>query len=162
MSRSFLLGFGATVIVIATLAWFGYSSTRGNHLEPTGKIGKVRTQKLDDNVVAVIYDFKVKNDSDRGMIVRSAEARIEMPDGTEATGLNLAVSDAPKIFAAYPGLGEQFNKVLPERGVIPPHSETDWMILSRFEFPADKIDSRKRVTLTLEDITGPKLVLEAK
>lgn len=162
MSRSFLIGFGAAVVVIAALAWFGYTSTKGNHLEPTGKIGKVRTQKLDDNVVGVVFDFKVKNDSDREMVVRSAEAKIEMPDGSSATGLNLAVSDAPKLFSAYPAIGEQYNKVLPERGVIPPHSETDWMILSRFEFPPDLVEQRKRVTLTLEDVTGPKLVLEAK
>ena len=54
MSKPFTIGFGIAAVLIAFLIWRGFVETKGNHLEPTGKIGKIRAEKVDDNEMIVI------------------------------------------------------------------------------------------------------------
>jgi hypothetical protein len=154
MSKAFLIGFGAAIVVIGVLIWVGFAKTAGNHLVPTGSIGKVRTAKASDDVTFMVIDFKVKNDSDRDMIVHSVETEIETPGGN-IMGSGVAASDIKKAFLSYPLLGEQYNPVLKERDTIPAHGAVDRMVGVRFDAPFDKVESRKRVVLRVEDITGP-------
>src|SRR5579863_6422159 len=104
MSKAFLITFGAAVIVIGALIWIGFANTAGNHLAPTGSIGKVRTVKATDDVTFMVIDFKVKNDSDRDMIVRSVEAAIDTADGGTVTGSGVAEADVKSAFKSYPFL----------------------------------------------------------
>lgn len=162
LNRIFLIGFAAAAVVLGFVIWGGLESTKGNHLVPTGKIGRTRVQKIDDTMVAVVLDFHVRNDSDRDMIVRSSLAQVEMADGSKVDGINSSAADAPKLFLAYPLLGEQFNPVLKERDTIAPHQEVDRMIVSRFDIALADMEKRKKITLTIEDITGPTLSMETK
>lgn len=154
MSKPFLITFGTAVVIIGALIWFGFAKTEGNHLAPTGSIGKVRTVKASDDVTFMVIDFKVKNDSDRDMIVHSVEAAIDTADGT-VTGSPVAVADIESAFKSYPILGEQYNPVLKDRDTIPAHQAVDRMVGIRFDSPFDKVESRKRVVLRVEDATGP-------
>jgi hypothetical protein len=155
MSKSFGITFAAAIVVIAALVWFGFAKTEGNHLVPTGFIGKVRTVKADDNVTFMVIDFKVKNDSDRDMIVHSVETAIDTADGNTLMGGGVAVADIKSAFRNYPLLGDQYNPVLKERDTIPAHRAVDRMIGVRFDAPVEKVESRKRLILRVEDITGP-------
>jgi len=155
MSKPFLITFGAAVVVIGILIWVGFAKTEGNHLAPTGTIGKVRTIKASDDVTFMVIDFKVKNDSDRDMIVHSVESEIDTADGSMVMGSSVAQSDIKKAFLSYPLLGDQYNPVLKDRDKIPAHQELDRMVGLRFDAPYEKVESRKRVVLRLEDITGP-------
>jgi len=159
MSKPFAITFATAVAVIALLIWFGFSKTAGNHLVPTGAIGKVRTVKATDDVTFMVIDFKVRNDSDRDMVVRSMETALATPDGDTLTGGSVAVADITNAFKSYPELGEQYNPVLRERDVVPAHQALDRMVGVRFDAPFDKVESRKRVTLRVEDVTGPVLEL---
>src|SRR5712664_2642045 len=114
MSKAFGITFAAAVAVIALLVWFGFKTTKGNHLEPVGSIGKVRVQKVSDDVSFIVIDFKVQNDSDRDMLVHSVNGTLETADGT-AEGGSIAASDLVSAFHDYPMLGEQYNPVLKER-----------------------------------------------
>jgi hypothetical protein len=159
LSKAFGIAFGGAVVVIAVLIWFGFSTTAGNHLAPAGSIGKVRTVKATDDLTFMVIDFKVTNDSDRDMIVRSVESAIETADGATVTGGGVAESDIKAAFASYPVLGEQYNPILKERDKIPAHQSVDRMVGVRFDAPVEKVDTRKRVILRLEDITGPVVEL---
>ena len=159
MSKVFGITFAAVVAVIAALVWIGFARTAGNHLVPAGSIGKVRTVKATDDVTFMVIDFKVKNDSDRDMIVRSVEAAIDTADGAPVVGGGVAGADVKSAFLNYPVLGEQYNPVLKERDTIKAHQELDRMVGVRFDMPLEKVESRKRVVLRLEDITGPVLEL---
>jgi hypothetical protein len=159
MSKVFGITFAAAVVVIAALIWVGFANTKGNHLAPTGSIGKVRTIKASDDVTFMVIDFKVKNDSDRDMIVRSVETVIDTADGGMVTGGGVAGADVKSAFRNYPLLGDQYNPVLKERDTVPAHQELDRMVGVRFDVPSDKVESRKRVVLRLEDVTGPVLEL---
>jgi len=159
MSKPFIITFSAAVVVIAVLIWVGFANTAGNHLAPAGSIGKVRTVKATDDVTFMVIDFKVKNDSDRDMIVRSVETAIDTADGGTVMGTGVAGADIKSAFRNYPILGDRYNPVLKERDTIPAHQQVDRMVGIRFDTPYEKVESRKRVVLRLEDVTGPVVEL---
>jgi hypothetical protein len=155
LNKAFLIAFGGAVIVIGVLIWFGFANTAGNHLVPKGTIGKVRTVKAADDLTFMVVDFKVTNDSDVDMIVRSVESEVDTKDGEMLNGGSVAEADIKTAFASYPELGEQYNPVLKDRDKIPAHQTVDRMVGLRFTAPIEKVDTRKRLVLRIEDITGP-------
>jgi hypothetical protein len=155
MSKAFGITFAAAIVVIGALIWFGFAKTEGNHLVPTGSIGKVRTVKADDSVTFMVIDFRVQNDSDRDMIVHSVETAIDTADGNTLMGGSVAGADIKSAFQNYPLLGDQYNPVLKERDTIPAHQAVNRMVGVRFDAPVEKVESRKRLILRVEDITGP-------
>jgi hypothetical protein len=159
VSKPFGIAFAAAVVVIAVLVWTGFVRTAGNHLAPTGAIGKVRTIRASDDLTYMVIDFNVQNDSDRDMIVRSVESVIDTADGGTLMGSPVAAADAAAAFKSYPVLGEQYNPVLKERDVIPAHGFVDRMVGLRIDAPSETVENRKRVTLRVEDVTGPVLEL---
>jgi hypothetical protein len=158
-SKPFAITFGVVIVAIALLVWAGFSRTAGNHLAPTGSIGKVRTIQASDDVTYMVIDFKIRNDSDRDMIVRTVESVVETADGSSVSGSPVAAADVASAFKSYPLLGDQYNPVLKERDVIAAHHSLDRMVGLRIDAPFDKVDHRKRVTLRVEDVTGPVLEL---
>jgi len=159
MSKPFLIAFATAVAAIGVLVWVGLEKTAGNHLVPTGSIGKVRTIQTGDDTTFMVVDFNVTNDSDRDMVVRSVESTVDAADGSTITGGTVAAADVATVFQAYPILGEQYNQVLKERDTIPPRHTVDRMVGIRLDAPLAKVDGRKRVRLRIEDITGPVLEL---
>jgi hypothetical protein len=155
VSKPFVITFGAAVVVIAALIWLGFARTEGNHLVPTGSIGKVRTAQSSDETTFMVIDFKIKNDSDVAMVVHSIEASIDLPDGSTAPGSAAASGDLPMAFRNYTLLGEQYNPVLKDRDTIPAHQEVDRMVGVSFDLPFDRVEKRKDVKLRIEDVTGP-------
>jgi hypothetical protein len=83
------------------------------------------------------------------------EAAIDTADGGTVTGSPVAVADIESAFKSFPILGEQYNPVLKDRDAIPAHQAVDRMVGIRFDSPFDKVESRKRVVLRVEDVTGP-------
>lgn len=159
MSKPFLITFGAAIVVIAVLIWVGFANTAGNHLVPTGSIGKVRTIKVVDDVTFMVIDFNIRNDSGRDMVVHSVDTTLDLPNGEITIGGAVASRDVGMAFKNYPLLGEQYNPVLKDRDVIPAHQQVDRMVAVRFDLPVERIESRKRVVLKIEDVTGPVLEL---
>jgi hypothetical protein len=160
VNKTFAIAFGAAIVVIAILIWSGFVNTAGNHLAPTGKIGKIRAVAAADDLTYMVIDFNVKNDSDRDMIVRSVESDIATADGDILMGTPVAAADVVAAFQSYPVLGDQYNPVLKERDKIPPHQSLDRMVGLRIDAPIAKVEGRKQVTLRVEDVTGPVLELK--
>jgi hypothetical protein len=158
VSKPFAITFAVAIALIGGLIWLGFANTKGNHLAPTGSIGKVRTIAAGDDVTFMVIDFKVKNDSDRDMIVHSIEASVDTAAGP-IMGSGVADSDIKSAFQSYPLLGDQYNPVLKERDKVPAHQEVDRMVGIRFDVPAQKIEARKRVVLVLDDVTGTAVEL---
>lgn len=159
MSKTFGITFGAAAVLIGILIWIGFAKTAGNHLAPTGTIGKVRTIKAADDLTYMVIDFNARNDSDVDMIVHSIEGEIATADGGALSASPVAAADVKAAFQSYPVLGEQFNPVLKDRDKIPAHQTVDRMVGLRIDAPIATVESRKRVTLRVEDVTGPVLEL---
>ena len=162
MSKPFQVAFGVALAVIALLVWQGFISTKGNHLAPTGKIGKVRAQKVDDNEMIVVVDFNMRNDADIAMVVRNVESSIDLADGSSVDGSIIAGSDLANFFRNYPDIGDQYNPPLKARDSLPGHQAVDRMVGIRFDVPEEAMQKRKDIVLKIEDITGPVLELKAK
>lgn len=160
MSKVFLITFGGAVVVIGLLIWLGFAKTAGNHLAPSGSIGKVRTIKASDDSTFMVIDFNVRNDSDIAMTVHSIETSVDFPDGSTAPGSAASSTDMPMAFRNYPLLGEQYNPVLKDRDVIPAHQQVDRMVGVTIGLPFDKVEKRSDVKMRIEDATGP--VVEMK
>ena len=162
MSKPFLAAFAIAVAVISLLVWQGFVSTKGNHLEPAGKIGKLRFQKVDDNEIVVVLDLQMKNDADIAMVVRGVEVSLESADGSSLKGGLLAGVDLVNVFRNFPQLGEQYNPPLKARETVKGHDSVDRMVGIRFDMSEADFQQRKGVTLRIEDITGPVLELKTK
>ena len=162
MSKPFLVAFGVAIAVIGLLIWQGFAGTRGNHLEPTGKIGKVRARKVDENEMIVILDFSLKNDADIAMVVRNVEASLDTADGASVNGSLIAGADLANFFRNYPDIGEQYNPPLKARESVAGHQVVDRMVGIRFDLPEDAVQKRKDIVLRVEDITGPVAEMKAK
>jgi hypothetical protein len=158
MSKAFKIAFASMAAIIAIAIWIGFAATKGNHLAPTGHIGKVRVQAIGDDSCFMVIDFNVKNDSDRNMIVHSIEITVDTPEGS-ATGGPVAAKDIVSAFKDYPALGELYNPVLKDRDIVPAHQELDRMVAASFDVPAAKIENRTKVTLRVTDATGAELLL---
>ncbi|MBZ5595106.1 MAG: hypothetical protein LAP39_22915 [Acidobacteriia bacterium] len=144
---------GLVVIAIA-VAWILYMQ-RGSHIEPTGKILKVRTLAADENASIAVIDFRVENASNFGIIVREVTVTLEEPNGKTDEGSAVSEVDAQRLFQYYPILGQKFNDTLKLRDRIKAHETMDRMIAVRFEIPQAQVDARKNLRLRVEDVDGP-------
>ena len=128
---------------------------RGAHIEPAGKILKVRTLALDENSSVAVIDFRVVNSSDYTVIVREVAVTLDQPNGTASDGTVVSEVDARRLFQYYPVLGQKYNDSLIIRDRIKPHETLDRMIAARFEIPVAQLDARKRLKLRVVDVDGP-------
>ena len=162
VSKPFAVAFAVALLIIGFIVWRGFVETKGNHLEPAGRIGKVSAQKVDVGETVMVVDFNLRNESDRVMVVRSVEAVLEAADGSPVTGSTIAAKDLANVFRNYPDLGEQYNPPLRARDQLGPHETFDRMVGVRFDVPDEAIAKRRDFVLRIEDITGPVAELKVK
>jgi len=155
LNQRFLTAFGVGLVVIAiAVAWILYMQ-RGAHIEPKGRILKVRTQALDESSSVAIADFRVENASDYPVIVKELKVTVEGSDGKTYEGTLVAEMDAKRLFQYYPLLGQKYNDTLKMRDKIAPRETLDRMIAARFEIPQAQLDQRKRLAVRVVDVDGP-------
>ena len=155
MNRTFLTALGVGLVVVAiAVAWMFYMQ-RGAHIEPAGRILKVRTLALDDNSSVAIVDFRVTNTADYAVVVREVDVTLDAANGSAVDGQTVPEMDAKRLFQYYPILGQKYNDSLIVRDRITPHATLDRMVAVRFDIPAARLDARKRLRLRVVDVDGP-------
>jgi len=155
LNRTFLTALGVGLVVVAiAVAWMFYMQ-RGAHIEPAGRILKVRTLALDDNNSVAILDFRVTNSADYAVVVREVDVTMDAANGSSVDGETVSQPDARRLFQYYPILGPQYNESLIIRDRIKPHQTLDRMIAVRFDVPVARLDARKRLRLRIVDVDGP-------
>ena len=127
---------------------------RGAYVELRGSVQKVRIQGVDDQSAIVVVDFRFANPSDHPFIVRSVAVLIEDAKGNSLEGTSVAEVDAGRIFQYYPLLGGKFNDALKIRDKVPQKESLDRMIAARFEVPASLLESRRKLTIRVEEVDG--------
>jgi hypothetical protein len=155
LNQGFLTAFGVGVAVIAIAVAAILYMQRGAHIEPAGKILKVRTLAFDENSSAAVIDFRVVNSSDYTIVVRDVTVTLEEPGGAAFDGAVVSEMDAKRLFQYYPILGQKYSDSLVIRDHIKPHETMDRMIAVRFEMPLARLDARKRLKVGIEDVDGP-------
>ncbi|MDQ6708287.1 MAG: hypothetical protein M3Z85_20200 [Acidobacteriota bacterium] len=162
MSKGFAIAFAIGLLLIGAVAWSVFYSTKGAHLVPQGAILKVRTQKADDATSVMVIDFRVTNNAEYPMVIRTVDLTVERADGSKLEGLAMAAADVKKLFNYYRLLGDQFNDVLKLRDEIPPRKTVDRMMAFQLDIPYADLEARKKIVMRIEDVTGPAVELNAR
>jgi hypothetical protein len=110
----------------------------------------------------MVIDFGILNDADVQMVVATIDPLITTRTGQDIHGTLFAGADMAKTFAFYPALGPMVHPPLLPRGTIDGHKTVNVMVGVEFDVPAKVVESRKSVTLRIEDVTGPFVELIAK
>src|SRR5271165_5949498 len=140
--------------VVGAALVFLLIGTKGNHLELTGTILKVRVMPLSPVASLVIVDFRVSNPSDVPFVVKEAKLTLEPPTGEILDGMGVAKSDIENVFKYNPILGPKFNDVLGIKDKVAPHQRLDRMVGARFEITEAQAEDRKAIHLHIEDLGG--------
>ena len=143
----------AVVVLGAVVAGALYVN-RGAHVELRGSIQKVRIQGVDDKSAIAVVDFRFANPSDHPFVVRSVTVLIEDTQGNSHEGMSIADVDVARVFQYYPLLGGKFNESLKIRDKVPAKETLDRMISARFEVPASLLESRRKLTIRVEEVDG--------
>jgi hypothetical protein len=104
------LGIGLAVVAIAIV--FTLVGTKGSHLDLEGKILKVRVLSLNPNASIVVVDFRAKNPSDIGFLVKNVTMTLEPGSGEPVDGAPISKYDVENVFKYEKLLGSKYNDVL--------------------------------------------------
>ena len=154
MSKTFAIAFGIGIVCIAIAVAGVLYMQRGAQVELQGKVLKVRTVPLDENSSLAVLDFRLANNSDYKFMVRGVTVVMINADGAEMEGVTVSETDAKRVFAGIPTLGQKYNDTLIMNDKIPPHSSWDRMVAARFDVPEDKLAARKRLVIRVEEVDG--------
>jgi hypothetical protein len=152
--KKFLVPLSIGLVVIAIGVAGVLYMQRGAHIELQGSILKVRTQPLDEYSTALVADFRFVNPSDYPFLIRRVNVILEDEQGRTAEGMEVAESDADRLFKYYPLLGERFNPSLKMKDQIASKQSADRMVAVRFDFPESQVKSRKRLIIRIEEVDG--------
>ena len=154
MKNPFVIGFGLGLLALAIAIAAVFYVQRGAHVEVTGHFLKVRTAPLDEHSSVVVIDFRVTNPADYPFAVRDVTIVMEDATGKQSDGMIVSASDAERLFAGAPLLGQKYNPVLTIRDRIPPHATEDRMVAARFEMPDADLDKRKTLLIRIDEVDG--------
>jgi hypothetical protein len=154
MDKNFGRIFGAGLVVVLVIIALVFFFKRGDHLDPHGSVLKERSIALNDDTALLLLDIRLVNDSDVTMTVSAISMSVDLADGGSVTGHVLGKSDLMGTFGYFPLLGEKYNPALATRDEIPVRSKADRMISASFEVPLAQLESRKKVTVKIEDASG--------
>ena len=162
MSARLLIFVAIGIVVVALSVFFVLSSTKGAHLELTGKVLKVRTGALDDRRSVAVLDYRLENPSDIPFSVRLVEVRLDKADGSSEDGSQVSKSDLDRLFAYNKFLGERYNESLSIRDRIAPHSKADKMTAVTFEVSAKDLEGATNLHLKIQDMDGALFETDCK
>ncbi len=155
MSKGLAIAFAIGLLVIGAAVWGVFHSQAGAHLVPQGSILKIRTQKIDDMNSLLVIDFRLANNAGFPMKIRKVDVTVETKSGETSSGLAISAADANKLFTYYPLLGQRFNDVMVLRDNVPANQTVDRMMAFQLSLPWADLEARKKVTMQIEDVTGP-------
>jgi len=144
----------AGLVVVGAALGFLLIGTKGNHLELTGTILKVRVMPLSPVASLVIVDFRVSDPSDVPFVMKDAKLTLEPATGKMLDGMSVSKPDIENVFKYNPILGPKFNDVLGIKDRIEPHQRLDRMVGARFEITDAQAEDRKAIHLHIEEIDG--------
>lgn len=154
MNKQLLISLFTGLAVVAIAVGFVLIGTKGNHLELTGTILKVRVMPLSPVASLVIVDFRVSDPSDVPFVMKDAKLTLETAKGEILDGMSVSKPDIENVFKYNPILGPKFNDVLGIEDRIKPHQRLDRMVGARFEIPDVQAEDRKAIHLHIEELNG--------
>lgn len=162
MKNPFVIGFGLGLVALAIAVAAVFYTQRGAHIEVTGRFLKVRTAPLDEHNSVAVIDFRLTNPADYPFQVRDITVVLEDGSGKQSDGMTISASDADRLFAGVPLLGQKYNSPLTVRDRIPPHQTQDRMVAVRFEMPDTDLEKRKSLLIRIDEVDGASSEISGK
>lgn len=162
VKNPFVIGFGLGLVALAIAVAAVFYTQRGAHIEVTGKFLKVRTAPLDAHSSVLVIDFRVTNPADYPFEVRDINVALEDASGNKSDGMTISASDAERLFAGVPLLGQKYNPPLTLRDKIGPHQTQDRMVAIRFDMPDTELDKRKSLVIRIDEVDGASSEISGK
>jgi hypothetical protein len=147
---AFVIGIAVVAVAVGGILFM----QRGARVGLTGNVLKVRTAPMDDNSSVAVLDFRFNNPSDVYFVVRLVTVVLEDRNGGRTEGQTISEVDAKRMFELLPLLGQKFNETLIMGEKIPSKSAQDRMVSARFELPEERLTSRRRFMVKIEEIDG--------
>jgi hypothetical protein len=154
MRQPLVVSFAVAALIVAAVIGGVLYMKRGAHLELQGKVLKVRTAPLDDNNSLAVVDFRITDVSDIEFDVRQVTVILEDKSGQNIEGMTISAVDSDRLFQNIPILGEKYNPALIVRNRIAAHATEDRMIAASFAVPQSVLESRKGLTVRIEEVDG--------
>ncbi|HLK50878.1 MAG TPA: hypothetical protein VKT49_22205 [Bryobacteraceae bacterium] len=154
MKNPLYIGFAVGLVAVAIVIAGVFYMQRGAHIQVTGQILKVRTAPLDEHSSAVVVDFRVTNPADYPFQVNDVTVVAEGVPAGAAEGSTVSDTDADRLLAGVPLLGQRYNPTLMARVRLAPHQTKDFMVAARFEAPDAELEKRKRLILRISEVDG--------
>ena len=137
----------------AAVAWV-FHAQRGAHLVLQGSVSKVRTVATDENGSVAIVDFRFANVADYRWVIRKVDVSVTDAQGHTVPGSTVSEVDAARLFEYFPLLGQKYNDSLVARARLEPHQTVDRMIAAKFDIPEAQLQTRKGLSIRIEDVDG--------
>lgn len=154
MNRDLLKPIGiaaaALVVFVAVVLYLN----RGSRVVLEGSIQSVRVQSMDEKSAVAVIDFRFVNPSDLEFIVRGVTIWMEDSQGVRYEGMTVAEGEVDRLFEYFPLLRPKYNPVLKMRDGVRSGESMDRMVCARFEAPASVLETRRGLTIRVEDVDG--------
>ncbi len=109
MSKTFAIAFAVGIACIAIAVAGIFYMQRGAHIDPQGRMLKVRTTPLDENSSLAVVDFRLNNTADYPFMVRSVTMVLEDASGVQTDGQTVSETDAKRVFEGIPLLAQSIT-----------------------------------------------------
>jgi hypothetical protein len=146
----------AVIIVVIAISSILYS-TKGNKVQLTGTMLRVRTHSVDAENTVVFADIRVTNPSTQQFVVQDVDVFVD-----DLKGDSFSETDAQRLFEYYPVLGKKYNPNLMVRQKINPGESIDRMVTVRFGATDERIRDRKALRIVITDVDGAKTEIVEK
>lgn len=153
---------GIGVVILAVIVFFGFFTTKGAHLELTGKVLKVRTAELDERSSVAVLDIRVQDPSDIPFVTREVKVTLVQANGEKVNGFLVSKVDVAPLFQYNRFLGTAYNDTLSIKDKVPAHGQIDRMVAARFDLPIKDLDAGKSLDLWIQDMDGAEFETSTK
>jgi hypothetical protein len=159
MNRTLLVSAGIGLVVVLAFVGVVMTINKGSHMMLEGSVQKVRTLALDENSTVLVADFRAINPANYAYNVRSVTMTLDDDTGKPQEGMRFPEIDAKRLFEGYPVLGPKYNDTLKAGDKLASKSTGDFMIAARFEIPEAKVQARKKLRISIEEVNGLVTIL---
>lgn len=153
---------GMGLAIVAAVVAIAFFANRGSQVRLNGEVLKVRTIKTDDNASIAVVEFRFNNPAKVDFLVKEAKLIVTTADGAEHDVDPVAEADLDRVLDYYKLSGPRYNPTLKRRERFAGSTTADRTIAGSFEIPESALQSRRALTIRIQDADGVVVTIPEK
>lgn len=150
------------LVLVALLAGLVYWFNMGSQVRLNGQVVRVRTVATSDNSAVLIAEVRIDNPSNVPFVVRQVTVSVAATGGAAVIGDAVAQDDLDRLLGYYAADGPRYNETLKIKSRLSGKSRRDWTIPASFTLPKAALDTRRELTIEIEDVDGVRVKITGK